>query len=474
MKRHIVKKLAALLAVTLATACTSPSAPSVEPPPGPLRASDRAAGSSPIHHVVVIMQENRSFDNLFHGFPGANTETFGWGHGKKYELQALPLKWTWDLRHDHPQFLEDYDRGKVDGFDRQIRSFKTSKQCGDAINHPSCWYIYQGTKIRQMAYSYVRYADVGPYWTMASRYALGDEAFSSNNGPSFVSHQYLISGQSGHASEVPNGQPWGCDAPPSVTVELLAYGPAVPPEFSPATGHEVPGPYPCFTYPTIAGLLDAAKITWRYYVAPPPGTGSNLSAFDAIQQVRNGSDWSNVVTPDTKVLGDIASGRLRRVSWVMPTGSKSDHPGRDSGSGGPDWVASIVNAIGKSRYWNSTAIVVMWDEWGGWYDHVVPQQYSDPVTGAYEGLGFRVPLLVISPYAKVGYISHQQHEIASTLHFIEDTFGLPSLGLADARADAFDDMFDFSQPPTPFQPIPTVLKGRDFLNHPDGSPADSD
>jgi phospholipase C len=123
-----------------------------------------------------------------------------------------------------------------------------------------------------------------------------------------------------------------------------------------------------------------------------------------------------------------------------------------------------VNEIGQSKYWNNTAIIVMWDEWGGWYDHVVPPQYKDPMTGAYEGLGFRIPLLIVSPYAKAGYISHQQHEVASTLHFIEQTFNLPPLGsnlnppmqLADQRADAFDDAFDFTQQPIPFKVIQQV------------------
>ncbi|MBV8117713.1 MAG: hypothetical protein JOZ01_07025, partial [Candidatus Eremiobacteraeota bacterium] len=131
-------------------------------------------------------------------------------------------------------------------------------------------------------------------------------------------------------------------------------------------------------------------------------------------------------------------------------------------------------AIGQSNYWGNTAIIVMWDEWGGWYDHVRPPQYPDPVTHAREGLGFRVPVIVISPYAKAGYISHQQHEVASTLHFIEETFGLGNLGLADTRADGFDDMFDFTQPPIVFQPIPTLRKAEYFIRHPDNTPGDDD
>jgi phospholipase C len=123
----------------------------------------------------------------------------------------------------------------------------------------------------------------------------------------------------------------------------------------------------------------------------------------------------------------------------------------------------VVNAVGRSKYWNSTAIVVMWDDWGGWYDHVAPRQIPDVSTRAFEGLGFRVPVLVISPYAKAGYISHKPHEIVSSLRLIENVFRLPSLGQADARTDGFNDMFDFTQPPIHFRKIPTTLHATDFL-----------
>jgi len=432
-------------------------------------------GSTPIQHIVVIMQENRSFDNLFHGFPGANTVTQGKAHGKYVSLKQVPLAWKWDLRHDHPQFLEDYDGGLGDGFDDQIKGFTTGPACGDPINHPKCWTFWTTKVLQSMAYSYVDPTIIQPYWTMASEYTLGDNTFASNNGPSFPSHQFLIAAQAGHAVEVPTGQPWGCDAPSSVTVEQLAFGPANPPAFPAATGHEVPGPYPCFAYPTIATLLDGAGITWRYYASGRKELGSYLlSAFDAIQAVREGPDWQNVVSPDSAILSDIANGQLPQVSWVTPTAIKSDHCGPGSGAQGPAWVASIVNAIGESPYWNNTAIVIMWDEWGGWYDHVVPPQLSDPVTKAYEGLGFRIPLIVVSPYAKTGYVSHKLHEVASSLHFIETTFGLGSLGLADARADAYDDIFDFNQPPTPFQPIPTALDAHYFLTHASSGPGDTE
>jgi phospholipase C len=439
----------------------------------------RGGGSSPIQHVVIVIQENRSFDNLFYGYPGANTAAVGRGRGTKYPLKAISLKWPYDLRHDHPQFLQDYDRGKDDGFDGEITGFKHGPNCSDYLNHPSCWILSGQKALKQMAYSYVKQSDVVPYWTMAKQYALGDDAFASNNGPTFVAHQYLIAGESGHASEVPSDQPWGCNAPAGTTVPLLEYGQADPPVFSKATGHEIlDGPFPCFDYTTVADTMDAAGVTWRYYVEGG-ASGKNLSAFMAIRKIYKGPDWKYVRSPDTAIFGDIENNELAQVSWVMPSGQKSDHPGPASGNGGPDWVASIVNAIGQSPYWSSTAVIVMWDDWGGWYDHVHPPQYADPQTGAREGLGYRVPLIVVSPYAKAGYISHQQHEIASTLHFIEQSFGLPFLGAgsgqtyADQRADAFDDMFDFTQQPIPFQPIPSERDAQYFIAHPDDTAGDT-
>jgi phospholipase C len=266
------------------------------------------------------------------------------------------------------------------------------------------------------------------------------------------------------------------------TVELLAYGQADPPVFSKATGHEVPGPFPCFTYPTIANNLDSAGITWSYYVEAQ-NPGGNLDAFAAIQQIYKGPDWKNIKSPDRQIFNDISNGTLSNVSWVMPDGSNSDHAGPASGDGGPSWVGDIANAIGQSKYWSSSAIIVMWDDWGGWYDHVHPPQYADPQTGAREGLGFRVPLIVISPYAKPGYISHapHQHEIASTLHFIEQTFGLQPIcypnctkknSYADQRADAFDDMFDYTQKPLHYKKVAVKYDAHYFLTHPDNTPAD--
>jgi phospholipase C len=300
---------------------------------------------------------------------------------------------------------------------------------------------------------YVQPSDVQPYFQLAQRYTFGDRMFESNQGPSFPAHQYIIAGTSApsvggaygdyYVAENPSVlDPTGCGSPSDERVFLID-----------PTGVESVSIYPCFEHPTLMDLLDQAGISWRYY-APTPGT--IWTGPNAISHLRNGADWSKVIIPETQVLSDIAANKLAQVVWVIPDGSASDHPGSNNGSG-PSWVGSIVNAIGSSSYWNNTAIIITWDDWGGWYDHVEPSIYN-----VYE-YGFRVPLIVVSPYAKQGYVSHVVHDFGSVLAFIESTFSLQSLGYADARADNLADCFDFSQSPTPYTPVATSHDAAYFI-----------
>lgn len=479
MRRVSVFVILVLTALVAACSTSSPTRNLVPNVPTRLIAH-RNASSSPITHVVIIMQENRSFDNLFYGFPGANTATYGYGHGTKYVLKPHTLVSKLDPNHEHYQFLEDYDGGNNDGWDLIITGNNTAKpQCQkwpyNWVNEPKC-YLYRQSSYAQLIFDYVQRSDVQPYWTMASRYALGDDNFASNSGPSYGSHLELVAGQIGHADEVPSVMPWGCDAPKDPTNPpweyYLKYGQAYPPVYPAIFGHNVKGPNPCFTFASVASGLDQAGISWRWYKqpTPPPSAQRNdagphvfhvydsdwLDAFDSIKAVRYGPDEKNIRTPDNKVLEDISNKKLAQVTWVMPHEGASDHGGLYSGPCGPAWVTAIVNAIGKSQYWKNSAIIISWDEWGGWFDHVVPPQYPNPQTNAYEGLGYRTPLIVISPYAKKHYISHAQHETASILHFIEETFlgSNFTVGPDDARADYFQDIFNYSQVPSKFTPIP--------------------
>jgi phospholipase C len=413
-------------------ACAGGSGGSIGPPGPP---SLGAQPMGPIRHIVIIIQENRSFNNLFMGFPGANTASSGpTSTGQIVPLTQVNFENGDDLGHFRSDFITSYDNGKMDGFDK----------VADFMNVPN------------FAYSYVNKAETQPYWSMASTYGLGDNMFASTTGASFVDHQYIIAGQSDETIDLPLSAPnqvvvpWGCDSP----------GGAYMQQFN-AQGQIVNGPSPCFTYKSMGDELDQYGVSWKFYAPAftnPADVGVIWSAYDAISDVRYGPDWtSKVSSPETTILTDIANEALPTVSWVTPDFVNSDHP-RSRSSTGPQWVASIVNAIGQSQYWQSTAIFVVWDDWGGWYDNVSPPQLD------YEGLGFRVPLIVVSPYAKKHYVSHAQHEFGSLLHYIETTQGVPSLGTTDARADDLSDFFDYTQSVSTYTPFATLLSAQHFLS----------
>jgi phospholipase C len=395
--------------------------------------------SKKIQHIVIIIQENRSFDNLFAKFPGADGATQGMLHtGQMFTLVKAPLVGK-ELNHMHSGFLTEYDGGKMDGFDEI--GFGSSGQDGPAGKYP---------------YRYVDPFDIQPYWAMAENYALADHMFQTQGSSSFTAHQDLIAGGSAISRwasiiDSPSHGPWGCDAPtpgpnnPGTVTSLITVKRRY--LFN-------KGPFPCLTYPTLKDLLDPAGLSWKYYVPSllvKNSSGNLWNAFDAIRNVRYGPDWKpHDVSPETTIFKDISANQLPAVSWVIPSGPNSDHAaGTDHG---PAWVASVVNAIGKTWAWKTTVIIVVWDDWGGYYDHVAPQQLD------YQGLGFRVPMIVVSPYAKkVGYISHTQYEFGSILRFVEDNWELGRLGSTDVRATSIGDMFDFSKPPRAFVPVKAPL-----------------
>ncbi len=219
----------------------------------------------------------------------------------------------------------------------------------------------------------------------------------------------------------------------------------------------------------MADTLDAKGVSWKYY-APSIGSGSGQlwSTFGAIDKVYNGPDWKKVVSPEATVLTDITSGNLPAVSWVIPDNANSDHDGSGSDTG-PSWVAAVVNTIGQSKYWDSTAIVVLWDDWGGYYDNVPPPQKD------FMGLGIRVGCIVISPYAKPRTVVHTEYEFGSILKYIEGTFGLPSLGYTDSRATSLYYAFDYHQRRIAFKVIPAKYPPSYFKGQrPSGLPPDDE
>ena len=181
-----------------------------------------------------------------------------------------------------------------------------------------------------------------------------------------------------------------------------------------------------------------------------------MTAFDVIASVRYGPEWkANIATPQTKIFDDIDGGTLPAMSWVIPDRPDSDHPGGKIDNG-PSWVASVVNAVGQSPYWSSTAIIVVWDDWGGLYDNAPPAQHG------FGGLGFRVPALIISPYAKAGYISHTNYEFGSILKYVENNWNLGSLGTTDKTSTSIIDCFDYSQRPLQIQEDRRKVRGELF------------
>jgi phospholipase C len=404
----------------------------------PAQGTGSATGISAIQHVIIIFQENRTTDNLFHGLKGADTADYGYNSkGQKITLGPMKLASNYSLDHYHPDFVWMYDHGKMDGAD---------------LIPGDC-----GTKCpANMQFKYVPRSDVEPYFQMAEQYAFGDRMFQSNQGPSYPAHQFIIGATSAPSptSDLFDGEDTfgisqpaghsGCGAPAQIHTTLID-----------PLGQEKLLAFPCFDHLTLMDLLDNKGLSWRYYTLSTTyiWTGPN-----AISHIYNGPDWAYVIPTPSQVLKDIAGGHLANVSWVIPEGVSSDHPHANNGSG-PSWVASIVNAVGNSQYWNSTAIFVTWDDWGGWFDHVPP-----PIRNSYE-YSFRVPLLVISPYAKPGYVSHFNHDFSSIIKFTETAFGLPSLGFGDVYSDDLTDCFNFSQKPLTFHTIKAPLKAEYFLNH---------
>ena len=446
-----------IIALALALACIVFSDRALAQPAPAKQAAAALPFEDALHarvkHVVIIVQENRSVDNLFNGFPGADTVRIGERRIGPVNLEPVDLGFPADVDHQHRAWQVEYDNGRMDGF-------------ADVATTPK--------QPEEFPYAYVPERQVEPYWTMARRYTFADRMFQSNTGPSFPAHLYLIAGQAAYVASNPNQLgttkfAWGCDSPPDARVAQIGLD-----------GAEIdPGIYPCLDFETLADVANASGVTWRYYAPGLNQLGNIWSAFDAIKHVRFSPRWENVVSPETRVINDAVIGDLPSIVWVVPTMQNSDHPfprattkkdvGVKAGSQyGPDWVASIVNAIGHGPFWSSTAIFVVWDDWGGWYDHVAPPRLDRM------GLGPRVPLIVISPYAKRHYVSHVQHEFGSLLKFAEEAFDLPSLHTTDERSDDLRDCFDFTQLPDPYRPIPAFRQAAFFTdpNQPDVEPDD--
>jgi hypothetical protein len=284
-------------------------------------------------------------------------------------------------------------------------------------------------------------SDMPNYWTYAQNFVIADAMFSSLQGPSFPNHLYTVAAQSGGAVTSPYGSDgttsWGCDAPLTEFVDVVD------------TNGVLSEVYPCFNFLTIADSLQNAGISWNYYSPAKSAPGYEWNALDSINQIRNSSLWNTHIPLNTQFITDAQNGQLASVSWLITASPTSEHP-TASICNSENWTVQQVNAVMQGPEWNSTAIFVTWDDFGGFYDHVPP-----PVSDEY-GLGLRVPLLIISPYVRSGYIAHTTYEFSSFLKFVEERFGLAALGARDANANDMLDSFNLVQ--TPLQPL--VLQTR--------------
>jgi phospholipase C len=426
----MIKRIVAVAAALCLCACVNnargTTVSSFENAFVPLRQLQRAT-TTPIKHVVFIIQENRSFNDLFMGYPHATTANYGYDtHGRKIALQPIVLETQWDLPHSLGAFVEDCrGTGKLRGTDCRMDGWSEEHAFGISVPPDP-------------AYGYVPRNEIEPYWTMAKQYVLADRMFQSQLDGSFVAHQYAVAAYADRAVDLPSTQ-WGCEGGRTDTVATLTAQRTV--------GKSI---VTCFDIPSIATEADAAGVSWRFYAAGIDDFGGIWSSYQAERPIYDGADWkTHVINPPEQFLTDVGEGRLASITWITPTYENSDHAGLMS-KAGPAWVASVVNAIGESKFWKNTAIFITWDDWGGWFDPV------KPVHEDYDGLGFRVPLLIISPYARQGSVTHVQYETASVLRFMEDDFGLGQLAASDTRAkDPADDTdaFDFGQPPRAFKRI---------------------
>jgi phospholipase C len=396
----------------------------------------------PIKRVVYLMLENRSFDNLFGRFPGANGTTVGVSFEREMELVRCPDWLPGDLPHDLAAHIKNMAGGKLDGF--AIGAF------GHLYGYSQFWE-----------------EDIPNYYHWAREYVLCDNTFASQSGPSFANHLYSVAGDGGGAIDNPENirvlrtedgkqfKSWGCDAFGDDVYVLVRD------QNDQITKHDT-----CFTMPTVGEQLSERDIDWASYSADPHQPGYIWQAYAAFENVYGSELWDRHVATASvdRLLEDIEADALPSVSWVTPRFQLSDHPPYSTGHA-HNWVTDVVNGIMEGPMWDSVAIFITWDEWGGFYDHVMPPKID------HLELGFRVPMLVISPYAKRGYIDDAVAEFSAPLRFISDNWGLPPLTSRIQQSHNYEHVFDFAKPPRPPDPQPK-LRGltRDPWNFPEDFP----
>ena len=383
---------------------------------------------SPIRHIFIIVKENHTYDNLFATFPGGDGATSAIrGDGSQIALQEpwtdlwYPGTNNWSAAHN------DFAAGAMSGFDS-----------GET---------FPGVIPFVSVGPYATYAPAdgqpgGPskyYWQLAQAGVLCDRYFTAVMGPSFPNHLMSVAARAGRSIGNPSfvtGKVPVLDANGS-QVEHDAHFDA----------NEIPV--------TLPNELEAAGLPWRYFSEAGDNVvadvadyfedqGTGVAAIDVLKNAPSfaASFDDKTVSLDQNFAAVLAAGNVGAVNWIHPGAMNSEHPGVSRLHEGAAWTRGVVNAILDSDVWSDSAIFVVWDDFGGFYDHVAPPAVDE------FGLGFRVPALVISPYARSAVL-HDTEELGSILKFAEKTFDLPDMGGRDSAADDFSGAFDFTQPPRP-------------------------
>lgn len=416
-------------------------------------------GENPIEHVIFIVKENRTFDHYFGRYPGANGATeggtlectdLGCEDGPVVPLKPAPYIQPHDITHGFSSGLYSINGGKMNGFN----------------------IIGSGQDLS----GYVQHSrkTLPNYWAYADRFVLADRFFTSMYGPTFPEHLYTVAAQAyGIIDNKTNNDTTGnyCDDPLEFTkrfpLEDLSgdqlsrimrledkITAKIPDQILKIADYWV-NTRTCFNIPVLPDKLEKNDVSWKYYA----NADQWMNGLQSIRHVRFGPMWSKVQSPDNFV-PDLRNGRLPQVSWLIPPeGNSNEHPGaRTNVCLGENWTVEQINAVMRSTSWRSTAIVLVWDDFGGFYDHVKPPHYD------VMGLGPRTPALIISPYSRRGdnadggSIDSTVYEFSSVLKFIEELHGLKPMTERDARADPLSGAFDFTAKPR-FEKL--ILEPRD-------------
>ncbi|HEV3311157.1 MAG TPA: alkaline phosphatase family protein [Chloroflexota bacterium] len=358
-------------------------------------------------HIVIIVRENHSYDNMFGLYPPGNGASWAHVANKHINMPRTPDFMPYDLIPSSAATRVAINGGKMNLFSDIPGAKLTGKDLADTQFGP---------------------AQMADYWTYARKFGLADRFFSTLASNSMPNHLVLVSGTNlgGVIDNPSRNSSWGCDSPAGSVVPVYV-------------NSKIQLKFPCFQGKTLADEANAASISWKYYAAPKGGLGYLWSTFDAVRHIRYSSQWATNVVPYTSFSRDAASGTLPALSWLTSSFALSEHPAA-SECAGENWTVKQINAIMSGPDWASTAIILTWDDFGGFYDHVAPPRET------HYSLGPRVPTLLISPFSKRG-IYHGQLDFRSIIKYVEDQYALPHLMSYNRHVNSLSGMVDEHQTP---------------------------